>query len=97
MKPIQLIAIAAGLLLARSGIAADAAVCSTEGYDHRQYAVFIDEPTGYAFIKTPCGWHFVRQIERDKVAASIQIAQRTPLTPTPVDPLVSLARPKLID
>jgi hypothetical protein len=97
MKPIQFIAIFAGLLLARSVFAADAAVCTTEGYDHRQYEVFIDQPTGYSFIKTPCGWHFVRQIEREKVAAAIRASQRTPLTPTETDALVGLAPARPID
>jgi len=27
------------------------------------FSVFVDIPTGFAFVKTPSGWHFVRQIE----------------------------------
>ncbi len=90
MRTLQLLAVAATLLLSRSGIAADQAPCKTDGYDHRLYEVFVDEPTGYAFIKTPCGWHFVRQIEQDKVTLAIQLSQRTPLPPTAGDQVVTL-------
>ena len=32
------------------------------------YKVFIDAPTGYAFVKTPTRWVFVRKIEAGRVA-----------------------------
>jgi hypothetical protein len=90
MRTYQLLAVAATLLLSKSGIAADQTPCKTDGYDHRQYEVYVDEPTGYAFIKTPCGWHFVRQVEQDKVALAIQMSQRTPLSITDADQVVTL-------
>jgi hypothetical protein len=82
-------AVAATLLLSTSAIAAEPAPCKTDGYDHRQYEVYVDEPTGFAFIKTPCGWHFVRQIERDKVVLAIRMSQWMPLATVDADRLAT--------
>jgi hypothetical protein len=32
------------------------------------FAVYVDQETGFAFIKTPGGWKFIRQIEPGKLA-----------------------------
>lgn len=32
------------------------------------FSVFVDMPTGFAFVKTPSGWRFVRQIEASKLS-----------------------------
>jgi hypothetical protein len=32
------------------------------------FAVYVDQETGFAFIKTPGGWKFIRQIESGKLA-----------------------------
>jgi hypothetical protein len=68
----------AGLVFATPGLAADAPKCSTEGYGPWQYQLYVDEPTGYAFIKTPCGWHFVRQIEKERLPEALRMARLTP-------------------
>jgi hypothetical protein len=78
MKTIQFLAIAASLLIAQPVLAADTPKCNTDGYGPWHYQLFIDEPTAFAFIKTPCGWHFVRQIERERVALAMQMAQLPP-------------------
>jgi hypothetical protein len=74
MKTIQLLVIAANLLISPLALAADTPKCNTDGYGPWQYQLFIDEPTAFTFIKTPCGWHFVRQIERERVALAMQMA-----------------------
>jgi hypothetical protein len=80
MKPIRFLAIAAASLVAGTCSGADAAECRNEAYTPEQYQVFIDQPTGYAFIKTPCGWHFVRQLETEKIAKAILVAHSLPPT-----------------
>ena len=32
------------------------------------FAVYVDQETGFAFIKTPGGWKFIRRIEPGKLA-----------------------------
>lgn len=32
------------------------------------FGVFVDLPTGFAYVKTPSGWHFVRQIEASRLS-----------------------------
>lgn len=32
------------------------------------FGVFVDLPTGFAYVKTPAGWHFVRRIEASRLS-----------------------------
>jgi hypothetical protein len=95
MKSIHMLTIAATLLFSGSTLAAEPATCSAANFDYRQYEIFIDAPTGYAYIKTPCGWHFVRQIEADKVAKAIEVAARSTFSPTDGDLRVSLLQSRM--
>jgi hypothetical protein len=80
MKTHRLLVFATAALLGGTCAAADAASCSGADYEPSRYQVYIDPPTGYAFIKTPCGWHFVREIESAKVAEAISISGSKPPT-----------------
>jgi hypothetical protein len=35
----------------------------------QDFAVFVDPPTGFVFVKMPVGWKFVGKVERDSVAS----------------------------
>lgn len=60
------IALATSLSLAAFG--ASAATDRNAAGQPEDYKVFIDAPTGYAFVKTPTRWVFVRKVESGRVA-----------------------------
>lgn len=96
MKLIHMLAMATTFLVSGSTIAGASATCSAAGFDYRQYEVFVDGPTGYTFIKTPCGWHFVRQIEADRIAAAIEITNSTPHARADSDLMVTLLQSRMM-
>ena len=59
------IALATSLSLAALGASA---ATDRNAAQPEDYKVFIDAPTGYAFVKTPNRWVFVRKIEAGRVA-----------------------------
>src|SRR5262249_41033104 len=35
----------------------------------QDFAVFVDPPTGFVFVKLPAGWKFVGKVEQDTIAS----------------------------
>lgn len=61
----KIIAFAAATVLFSAG-AANAE--TPKDYAPSDYLVYVDQPTGYAFVRTPYGWTFVRKIEAPQLA-----------------------------
>lgn len=65
----------------------------------QDFAVFVDPPTGFVFVKLPAGWKFVGKVEHENLASlpanvytsllpgreneSIDVARRTPAARQP--------------
>lgn len=50
-----------------SAYAEPVAATSAAAVPVEEFSVFVDIPTGFAFVKTPAGWRFVRQIEATRL------------------------------
>lgn len=56
-------ALTAALLLAVSGAAFAQTAVSSEA---APYSVFVDQPTGYTFVKLPGGWKFAGAVSKEE-------------------------------
>ena len=64
------ILLAASLSLSAFAASADTTEPSKAVGHPEDYKVFIDAPTGYAFVKTPSRWVFTRKVDSARVAES---------------------------
>jgi hypothetical protein len=78
MNAIQIVAFATISAFAQVAFADAATGCPTEGYGPLQYEIYVDPPSGDAFIRTPCGWRFIRTIEPERIAEAIRKARVKP-------------------
>lgn len=61
----SLSAVAAALLLA-SPFAAFAQSTTAQAAAPAPYSVFVDQPTGFTFVKLPSGWKFVGAVSKEE-------------------------------
>ena len=59
----------------------------------RDWDVYVDLPTGFAYVKTPIGWRFVRQLD-DEQMSRLPASTLTALLPTE-QPEILYAHPAL--
>jgi hypothetical protein len=78
MKKFQIVAFAAIATFAQAASADTATECPTDGYGPSRYQVYVDPPSGDAYIRTPCGWRFVRTIEPERIAEAIRLVRVHP-------------------
>ena len=84
MKTVSLSAILATLLVATAmaqpdhGPAGGAADGSGSAAAQRDYALYVDTPTGSAYIRLPSGWTFVGHLDPDRVARLSQHDDKRP-------------------
>lgn len=77
--------LAATLMVAGATAGAPAVLAGTPAYAPNDFVVFVDRPTGYAFIRTPAGWKFVRQIESERIATAEAMNPYKPLISLPTE------------
>ena len=87
----QLFALIAAAALALP-VAAQTAGASEDGSIKVQdFAVFVDPPTGFVFVKMPVGWKFVGKVDRETVAA-LPASVLTSLLPAGENDSIDVAR-----
>jgi hypothetical protein len=87
MKKSLLALIAAAVLV----LPAAAQTTSDSVLEVRDFAVFVDPPTGFVFVKMPAGWKFVGRVEHD-VVANLPAGVITSLLPPGENDAIDVAR-----